>query len=262
MPYTSAQRLARGTCVAPSVHSSRRVPDPYRQAAAKGDALAKLAAFLRPTWIKVVFLAQWVFYIAITAFQGSLSTPSQWFAILWPLAFFYLVGCALSAWSQRATQIARGWRLLALAIALAALDQAIKAALARWLPLGQEIPLLPGMLHLTHTPNMHGTWLAGMLDLPFQTNTILMILVIPILLGSHRYHRRYVETERPSLWVDLAYLGLAAGIASWLVEIATRGYILDYIGLPGVVAADLKDIFLAFGAASAVAETLRQPNPE
>ncbi|NLS79382.1 MAG: hypothetical protein GXY76_19195 [Chloroflexi bacterium] len=222
--------------------------------------MAKLAAFLRPTWTKAVFLVQWVFFILLTAIQGDLGTPGQWVAILWPLAFFYLAACGLVAWSQRTTQVARGWRLVALAAALAALDQGVKAALARWLPVGREIPLLPGLLHLSPTPNMHGTWLAGLLDLPFQTNLVLMVLVIPVLLGSHHYHRRYVETEKPSLWVDIAYIGLAAGIASWLFEIATRGYILDYIGLPGVVAADLKDLCLAFGAASAVAETLGRPD--
>ena len=222
--------------------------------------MAKISAFLRPTWIKAVFLVQWVLFILITALQGGLTTASQWIAILWPLIFFYGVACALSAWAQSAAKIARGWRLVALAVALAAIDQLVKAALARWVPVGQEIALLPGLLHLAPTPNTHGTWIASVLDLPYLTNIALMVLVLPVLLGSYHYHRRYVDTETPSLWVDVAYIGLAAGIASWLFEIATRGFILDYIGLPGVVAADLKDIYLAFGAASAVAETLGKPD--
>jgi hypothetical protein len=39
-----------------------------------------------------------------------------------------------------------------------------------------------------------------------------------------------------------------------------RGYIVDFMVLPGVLAADLKDLFAAIGAAAFCAEALDNPN--
>lgn len=44
-----------------------------------------------------------------------------------------------------------------------------------------------------------------------------------------------------------------------MVDMFLRGYIVDFIGLPGLVTADLKDIFAYIGAAAIVIEALERP---
>jgi hypothetical protein len=43
-------------------------------------------------------------------------------------------------------------------------------------------------------------------------------------------------------------------------DIYVRGYVVDFIVLPGVLAADLKDLFVTIGAAAFCAEALDNPN--
>jgi len=72
-------------------------------------------------------------------------------------------------------------------------------------------------------------------------------------------HRYYTTTNRKSLWADVAFIGLFAGVASWVCDMAFRGYIIDFINLPGLVTADFKDILVTISAAAIFAETLDNP---
>jgi len=65
--------------------------------------------------------------------------------------------------------------------------------------------------------------------------------------------RCYAVRKRMSLRLDVAFLTIVAGGGA-LCDLALRGYILDFINLPGVVTADLKDIFTCVGLAALFAE--------
>jgi lipoprotein signal peptidase len=220
-----------------------------------------MAALLRPTWIKLVFLVEWASFLVLSAARGHLKTGHQVLVAAWPLVFFYLVGCALAALSQRLRQVAAGWRLLAFGVALVGLDQAIKALVIAFVPYGTSIPILDGWLRLAHVHNTHGSWLAsefdvhpaGSLDLT-QWGLAVLTLLLSIL--GHRY---YVTAHRRSLWIDLTFLGLFSASACWMCDMALRGLIVDFVGLPGLVTADFKDIYGTVGVAALLAETLDYP---
>lgn len=220
-----------------------------------------IAAFLRPTLIKLVFLVEWASFLVFTLARGHLKTGHQVLVAAWPFVFFYLVGCALAALSQRLRQVAGGWRLPALGLVLAGLDQAIKALVTAFVPRGTSLPIFDHWLRLAHVVNTHGSWLASEFDLhlPGSVDLAQWGLVVLGLLLSVLGHRYYVTVHRRSLWIDVAFLGLFSASASWMCDTALRGRIVDFVGLPGLVTADLKDIYGTLGVAALLAETLDHP---
>ncbi len=78
-------------------------------------------------------------------------------------------------------------------------------------------------------------------------------------MGLILFYRFYVTARRKSLWADAAFLGLFSGYAGFLCDMNVRGYVLDYIRLPHIVAADIKDITLAIGLAAFFAEIMDNP---
>lgn len=224
-------------------------------------APSAFATFLRPTRTRLVFLAEWTLFIAFSAARGRLGTVPRVLVAVYTLVFYYLVGCSLAAWSRRDRHVATGWRLVAGGVALAGLDQAAKALVAAGVPLGASLPVVPGWLHLAHVHNTHGSWVASEFQLraagallPAQWIAAGLLLVLSFL--GHRY---YVGAHRRSLWIDLAFLGVFSSQLSWMGDMALRGSTLDYIGLPGLVTADLKDILVGIGVAALFAETLEHP---
>lgn len=215
--------------------------------------------FIKPTAPKLVFLAQWLAYILIVWFQGTLDSRHRFLVALYPLALFYLLACILTYANRRLRQLASSWLLLALGLALAAVDQGIKLLVTRFISLGASIPLVAGWLHLAHERNLQGSWIVTVFDLKFVGLGVLALIAILTLLCALLGHRYYVATQRQSLWADVAFLGLFAGTAGWIADIVLRGYIVDFIQLPGLVTADLKDIFLSVGVAALLAEALDNP---
>lgn len=208
--------------------------------------MATVAAFLKPTRIKLAFLVEWTLFILLTAVRAELETPRQALVAAYPLLFFYLVACALAAAGKRVRQVAAGWRLWGWGIGLAALDQGIKAVVTAWIPYQASAPIVANWLHLAHEQNPHGSWVASVLGLqPGGVVSVVLwglaFLGLPLSMLCHRY---YVVRHRQSLWADVVLLSLFAGYASWVCDMAFRGYIVDFIQLPGVVTADLKDIWV------------------
>lgn len=217
--------------------------------------------FLRPTRLKLLFVIEWGLFVLIAWMQGSLGSVHQAQVALYPLGFFYLIACGLGAWSRRVQRVAANWRLVTVALALTGLDHAAKAIIVARLPLDASVPLVPGWLHLAHRRNVYGSWVLGTTE-PQAASIFLLVLVVAavlVLLGSLASYRYYVRTHRPSLWAGVAFVGLFAALASWLIDMALRGCVVDYIELPGLVVADLKDIWLTVGIASLFAEALDNP---
>jgi len=219
-----------------------------------------IAAFLKPTKIKLIFLVEWACFILITAARGNLATNFVPVAA-YPLVFFYLIACTITALSKHTQRVAQSWRLPAIAVGLILVDQAIKTGVTASIPYQTSLPIIKNWLHLAHECNFHGAWIASYFDIQSVDvfNLIQWGLIVPSLLLSILFRRYYITTHRQSLWVDVAFLGIFSGCASWIGDMALRGHIVDYISLPGLVTADLKDIFVLIGVAALVAEALDSP---
>jgi lipoprotein signal peptidase len=223
--------------------------------------VAGVVAFLRPTRLKLAFLVEWVLFVLISAAQGKLQTSHHILTAVYPSILLYLAACAFTVWSQRTPQLARGRRLWALALGFTLLDQAIKAMVFAFVPYQASIPIIDGCLHLAQEHNPQGSWVAGVLNL--QSGSIFHVmqwlLAVAFLCLSVLCHRYYTTNNRHSLWVDLAFLGLFAGVASWVCDMALRGYIIDFINLPGLVTIDLKDVLVTISVGAILAEALDNP---
>ncbi|PKO19885.1 MAG: hypothetical protein CVU38_21480 [Chloroflexi bacterium HGW-Chloroflexi-1] len=161
---------------------------------------------------------------------------------LWPLLFFYCLGCVLVAWSHRADRVASGRGLALLVVVMVALDQVSKTVTSALLFPNATLPLVKGWLHLANVHNVAGSFLAPGWMKPVLVVTA--VLVLPLSVIGYRY---YVSSKRRSLWADLVFLGVFAGYSSWFCDIYLRGYVLDFIQIPGFVTADFKDLFLSLG---------------
>ena len=219
------------------------------------------AAFLKPTRIKLVFLMEWTLFVLITASRGDLETIHQALVAGYPLIFFYLAACALVALNQQIRQIAKSWRLCVFGVGLAGLDQVVKAIITAFVPYQTSLSIVNNWLYLAHEQNAHGSWIASAFDVQSVGvfNLLQWGLAIPVLFFSILCRRYYITTQRQSFWVDLAFLGVFSGYASWVCDMTLRGHIVDFIQLPGLVTADLKDILITIGVAALFAEALDNP---
>lgn len=216
--------------------------------------------FLRPTLPRLVFVVEWSLFVLLSAMRGDLESGHEVLVALYPLAFFYLVGCTLAAWSRRRHRVAQGRRLLVIAAGLVLLDQAIKTLVVRFIPHQMSLPIVTNWLHVAHERNVHGSWIAALLQV--EPSTLLLVqwgVAIPVFFLSALCYRYYTITHRRSLWADVTFVGLLAGYASWMSDISLRGYVVDWIHLPGLVTADLKDLLLTLGAAALFVEALDNP---
>jgi lipoprotein signal peptidase len=220
-----------------------------------------VVALLRPTKLKLAFLAEWVLFVLILAAQGKLAANRQILIAVHPSILLYLAACALAAWSQHAQQLAQGWRLLGLALGLAMLDQVSKLIVTAFVPYQTSIPIVDGWMNLAHEHNAQGSWLASVFDVQSVGifHTMQWLLALALVLLSVLCHRYYTTNNRQSLWADVAFLGISAGLASWICDMAFRGYIVDFIRFPGLVTFDLKDILVTLSVGAILAEVVDNP---
>jgi lipoprotein signal peptidase len=215
---------------------------------------------LRPTAARLVFLVEWLLFMLLALWQGKLESGKQILVASCPLAFFYSIACAFALLGEQSQQLARGWRLFALAVGLTAADQLAKTLIVASIPYRASVPIIDSWLHLAHVRNVHGSWVLSILNAQGAATVLLMIVVPLTLLFSVLCHRYYTCTQRRSVWADVAFVGLFGGGMSWVCDMHFRGYVVDFLVLPGVLAADLKDLFVTIGAAAFCAEALDNPN--
>lgn len=217
--------------------------------------LRSLFEFFKPTLPKGVFILEWSAYYGLFVVWGGQKSPQQLAVGLWPLAPLYGLGCALVKWSQRTTRVAGGRGMAAFAVALVAGDQIAKFMVERFLPPNAPRQILGDWLHVTHVRHAGGSLLA-----PARLAPLLMAMAIVVLLLAVVIYRYTTASNRRSLWVDLAFLGIFAGYGSWLVDMAWRRTVLDFLSIPELVAFDLKDVFLLVGGAAFVVEVIENSN--
>lgn len=198
----------------------------------------------------LIFAAEWLGYILLETAMGRLTSLHQLLRALPPLILFFLLGILCRGWSLHSSRLTEPRGLALLAILLLAADQLGKVVVGALLPPGAQTPLVPGWLEMGNVHNLAGSYLA-----PAVLKPLLVALALLLLPAAFIVYCFYTS-RRNSLWADLALLGIAAAYASWLCD-AWRGYTLDFIVVPGVVAADLKDLYALVGGASVVVEALR-----
>jgi len=172
------------------------------------------------------------------------------------------MGCVLSALQLRTRETMPFPRVLFLAIFFIALDQTMKFLVEKTIPLQASIPIIHGWLHLSHERNLHGSWVLAQFGahIPVPLIILVQVLIPLLLLLMILIYRHYIVNKRYSLWAVAAFLGIFCGLGSWALDIFSRGFILDTLLLPSIVAADLKDIYLAIGIAAMFAEMIDNPS--
>lgn len=217
-----------------------------------------MLSFFAPTRPKLMFLALWSAYLVFEAVTGFLRT--QWAPALLVLVFFYCMGCVFAVWAEKARLPLSLSGLSAAAGACLLLDQGLKALIAATLPAGQALALLPGALEIEYAQNLRTSWLVQRLNLEFMSRPLMigLTLLLLVLFAVAAYRSRDALLKSP--WTGLAFVFLAAGVLSALADQTLRGFTVDFIGLPGLFVADLKDIFLFLGVSSGLNAGLETPS--
>lgn len=217
-----------------------------------------LTFFFTPTWQKLIFLVEWIFFILITIFQGKLTNLQMVLLAGYPLLFFYLIACTFAALKRKLQMSTPLWKLLTIAMCLLVIDQGIKALVEVLVPYQSSLPIFTDWFHLAHERNVQGAWIISLfttLRIPIMSVLVKLLMVAFVLLAIPSY-QYYTATYRRSLWADIAFVGVVTGLASWISDMSFRGYIVDYIQLPRLVTADLKDIYALIGVAAFLVEAM------
>ncbi|MBT9170919.1 MAG: Lipoprotein signal peptidase [Actinobacteria bacterium] len=111
--------------------------------------------------------------------------------------------------------------MFALALLVVLLDQLTKYLINGNLPLGDSLPLIPGVLHITHVDNPGAAF--GL----FQNQRLLLIIISLVAIAFILlFHRR---SRSESIWVPFG-LGLALGGAIGnLIDRIIHGKVTDFI---------------------------------
>ncbi len=215
--------------------------------------IQRARAFFSPTLPKLIFGAEWVAWILLLIAGGRALSPHQLLVAFAVLLLLYLLGCLLFAWSTRVRTVAGGRSMALLILLMVALDQGGKVAASQLLRPNSSVPLAEGWLHFANVPNPAASWFAPVWAKPLLVAGAITVPALAVV--AYRY---YVSTRRRSLWIDLSLLGFTAGYLSWLADVFLRGYVLDFVAVPGLIAVDLSDLFLLLGW-SVLIELLENP---
>ncbi len=213
-----------------------------------------------PNRYNLMFPAVWVAYMLLELVLGH--SILEWPNLLIVL-FLYLTGCLIQFAGQGKYASPRGRHLLYAGIGLVAADQLAKLAVQMTLLENQVVHIIPPLVNLARVHNLSASWLAEKFQWQFLALPLLMAISILMLLAVVAIYRYYRGCKmQHSVWADAGTVLLAAGIASALLDQTLRGYTLDFINLPNLFTADIKDICLTLGIGAVLAETLRSPLPD
>jgi lipoprotein signal peptidase len=220
--------------------------------------MSKIGRFLQPTTYKLVFLLGWLLYSLASVVRSGFDVGAIGANLLWPAALIYIVGCSLVLMSSAWARGHRTSRLIAVAMALAAVDHGAKIAALSLIPAGESVPVVVDRLHLVQVTNVTGPWAFAAFGsapaaLPALVLSVVLTLIAPLLF------RYYAVAYRVSFWCEVAFVCLLASSLSSAIDWGARGGVVDYLLIPGHFAADLKDVLSEFLVASALIEILDNP---
>jgi signal peptidase II len=116
--------------------------------------------------------------------------------------------------------------MLLLVVALVAVDQLTKAAVVGYLPLHGSVPIVPGLLNLTHVRNTGAAFgVLNAVDFPYKA-AVLTVAALAALVAIAFYADRVGADTR------IGRLGMAlviAGAIGNLIDRARQGYVEDFV---------------------------------
>ncbi|MBC7267061.1 MAG: signal peptidase II [Coriobacteriia bacterium] len=147
-------------------------------------------------------------------------------------------------------------RLVLTAGAVLAADQASKAAVRRWMALGDSRPVLDGVLSLTHVRNTGAAF--GIFP---GAMAWFMLAAVVVLVGIAFVWWRHAPRDR---WTVLALGLIAGGAAGNLIDRAFLGGVTDFFDVHVWPVFNVADIALDLGVAVVVARVVfaREPDEE
>lgn len=214
-----------------------------------------LQAVLKPTRVKLALLLPGVaFFLLELLLEANDLLAALPGLLVWAVLYYVAASLAVALRGRGLTS-SRFRVLLGSALLLAAVDQAVKGAMLQRLPLEEERMLIPGVLTLTHTHNLRGSWAAEAFGLDFLGRTFLIALALVVIVLTLTLYRYYTDLRgQPQFWPSVALVGFVAAMSSALVDLAIRGFTVDYLNVAGLVVADLKDFYLDMAIAAFMAE--------
>lgn len=218
--------------------------------------LARAPASVPSARYILVFGAEWLAFAAFVVAESWPPSRSQAYNLVWPGLVLLLVGAACVAGSE--TGIRKPltvWMACLVGAALAGVDHVLKLLSSRALPIGAELQLVPGHLHFRHTQNEVGSWLLLKLGIGTFAKYAVGALAALAMVAAWVVYRNYSRKHhRRGYWPGLAIVFWTGGMLSHVVDVALRGAVVDFIGIPGIATVDLKDVFLTIGAACVFVE--------
>ena len=145
-------------------------------------------------------------------------------------------------------------KVFAWGVALAIADQLIKRIFSGTMQLGESIPVLPGVFHLTYIQNPGAAF--GL----FENQTLFFIVIAAFLLAFLAF--AYKELAAQGIWVRFGMSLLAGGAVGNLLDRVRFGAVIDYLDFRIWPIFNLADIGICLGAALIVWGLLREEGRE
>ena len=139
-------------------------------------------------------------------------------------------------------------------VALAIADQLLKKLFSGTMQLGESIPVLPGIFHLTYIQNPGAAF--GL----FENQTLFFIAIAAFLLAFLAF--AYKELAAQGIWVRYGMSLLAGGAVGNLLDRVRLGAVIDYLDLRIWPIFNLADIGICLGATLIVWGLLREEGRE
>jgi signal peptidase II len=139
------------------------------------------------------------------------------------------------------------------ALIVALIDQGIKAAVTRGVPVGAIVPLIPGVLSLTHVENTGVAFglLAGIS--PLVTTLAALVLLFVLFFSRGRWE----QTRTVGAGISL----MAGGAAGNLLDRVRLGVVVDYLDLHVWPVFNFADAAIVVGAGVLVLALSRTERP-
>ena len=139
-------------------------------------------------------------------------------------------------------------------VALAIADQLLKKLFSGTMQLGESIPVLPGIFHLTYIQNPGAAF--GL----FENQTLFFIAIAAFLLAFLAF--AYKELAAQGIWVRYGMSLLAGGAVGNLLDRVRLGAVIDYLDFRIWPIFNLADIGICLGATLIVRGLLREEGRE
>lgn len=210
---------------------------------------------LKPNSVVLALLVPGTAFLLLELLLEPASVKAALLGLFIGAVLYYLAACAAFTLRRRGVRPARFKVLVGSALLLVALDQGFKLCVLHVLPLEWERTLIPAALTLSHAHNLQGSWLAVQFGLDFIDDGLLITVSVLFIVVTLSLYRYYVDRRgRSSLWAAVAMVAFVAGLGSAFLDLALRGLTVDYLGIAGLVVADLKDFYIDIGIAALFAE--------